>query len=153
MKKINYQNYKRPSDFMKFEQGENRIRVVSEGVIAMQHGLKTANRYVNLGFCTEKPDCPHCKKGNEPKRVWKWIVFDYANRDVKLLDAGPMLGNQLCEFGDDPQKFDVIVTRSGTGLDTKYKVTKAVKSESFTDDILVSIKNKKARLIDKYFKK
>lgn len=137
---------------MKFEQGENRIRVVSEGVIAMQHGLKTANRYVNLGFCTEKVDCPHCKKGNEPKRVWKWIVFDYEGKDVKLLDAGPMLGNQLCEFGDDPQNFDVIVTRTGEGLQTKYKARKAEESKEFSDDIKLSIKNKKRRLINKYFK-
>ncbi|KKK89257.1 hypothetical protein LCGC14_2734950 [marine sediment metagenome] len=115
MKKIDYKNYKKPSDFMSFKQGENRIRILSSGAIGFQHGMRTAKNFVNLGMCPENQDCIHCKKGYEPKLVWKWIIFDFEDMRVKLLDAGPMIGNQVAGVlgtkHGDPKDYDILIAR------------------------------------------
>lgn len=135
---------------MSFNQGDNRIRVVSSGGMGYQHGLKTAGRWVNLGLCTGDK-CIHCAKGNEAKRFWRWLVYDFNDNDVKMLDAGPMIGNQICEMAselnDDPQNYDMIVNRRGLGLKTQYTVKKASDTKEMTGDI----KAKKRYLINKYF--
>jgi hypothetical protein len=154
MKKIDYTNYKKPSDFMSFSEGENRIRIVSTGVIGFQHVMKTANRFVNLGLCTEDSTCEHCAKGYEPKRVWKWIVLDYSDMRIKILDAGPMLGNQICEIASisgDPEAYDIKVTRSGQKLQTEYTALKGQEGE-LPEEIKNNLEFSKKRLVNKYLK-
>src|SRR3954465_1197748 len=113
MKKIEIGNYKKPSDFMSFHEGENRIRVVSNGVMGFQHSMKTANRFINLGPCSETVDCPHCKKGYEPKMSWKWIIYDYEDPRVKILEAGPTIGNWIGSQKEEPKDYDIIINRIG----------------------------------------
>ena len=150
MKTIKYENYKKPSDFMTFLEGENKIRAVSTGVIGFQHGMRTANRYINLGLCSEDESCENCKKGYEPKRVWKWIVLDYADNRVKILDAGPMLGNQICELGD-PQEHDLLIQATGQKLKREYTTTKGEPVE-LPEDIKKTLEFSKKRLVNKYLK-
>lgn len=127
MKKIDYTTYQKPTDFLKFQVGDNKIRIISDGLLARFHGSRMGGRYVPLGLCTETGDCPHCQGGNEPKRVWRWVAYDYANKEVKLLDAGPMIGDQICviagELKMDPTECDLIINKVGVGLKTKYVVT------------------------------
>jgi hypothetical protein len=154
MKKIEYTNYKKPSDFMSFVEGENKIRIVSSGVVGFQHVMKTANRFVNLGPCSENDSCEHCQKGYEPKMAWKWMLLDYADMKVKILDAGPMLGNQICEIASingDPQDYDIIIVRVGQKLKTKYTTKKGEVSE-ISEEVKRSFKFAKKRLINKYLK-
>ena len=152
MKKIDYLNYKRPSDYMKFEQGDNRVRVVSSGAMGYSHGLKTARAWVPLGICTGE-GCEHCEKGNEAKRFWRWIVYDFNEDDLKMLDAGPVIGNGICELAAklkaDPQDYDIIVNRVGEKRNTKYSVSRAKDSKPMTNKDIAS---KKKYLIAKYFK-
>lgn len=154
MKTIQYANYKKPSDFMSFIEGQNTIRIVSSGVIGFQHGMRTANRFINLGVCSEDENCENCKKGYEPKRVWKWIIMDYADSRVKILDAGPMLGNQICEIASvsgDPQEYDLLITRVGQKLKTEYTVKKG-EAKALPDEITKNLEFAKKRLITKYLK-
>lgn len=155
MKKISYKNYKKPSDFLKFEPGDNKIRIISDGLLARFHGMRARGRYVPLGLCTEDGDCQHCKGGNEPKRVWRWIALDYANKEVKLLDAGPMIGNQICEKAaerdQDPQEYDLIINKQGQGLKTQYTVEVAKDSLDLKPEHLERMKPMRNFLIKKYF--
>lgn len=154
MKRIDYENYKKPSDFMSFVEGDNKIRIVSTGVIGFQHVMKTANRFINLGLCSEDETCENCRKGYEPKRVWKWIVLDYSDMKIKILDAGPMLGNQICGMGavsGDPQGYDVIVNRTGQKLKTEY-IAKMGETKELTEEIKKTLEFSKKRLVNKYLK-
>jgi len=151
MQKINYDNYKKPTDFIKFEQGDNKIRILSDGLLARFHGTRMGGRYVPLGLCTENGDCPHCRGNNEPKRVWRWVAFDYQNKEVKLLDAGPMIGNQICMLGGDPQEYDIIVNKVGEKLKTKYETRKAPESVAITEEKMNRLKPMVNFLIKKYF--
>jgi len=154
MKTISYENYKKPSDFMSFLEGDNKIRIVSSGVIGFQHGMRTANRFVNLGVCPEDDSCENCRKGYEPKRVWKWIILDYADNRIKILDAGPMLGNQICEMASvagDPQTYDILITRVGQKLKTEYTALKGDSSE-LPEEVKKNLEFSKKRLVNKYLK-
>ena len=143
---------------MKFEDGNNIIRVISTGVVGLQHSMKTANRFINLGPCPEDASCEHCKNGYEPRRVWKWIIFDYADRIVKILDAGPMIGNQICSLASqeqkDPQDFNIVINKRGTGFKTEYKcdiASKDLKIEEISEKEKEAFGFKKKRLVNKYF--
>lgn len=156
MKKINYSNYHKPNDFMSFKEGENRIRILSSGIIGFQHVMKTATRFVNLGPCTETKDCEHCKKGNEAKMAWKWIVYDYSSGRVKILDAGPMIGNQICDIAvinGEPKDYDILVLREGQGLKTQYECEKAKDNQNIPVEEVENVEFMKHRLIVKYFEK
>ncbi len=157
MKKIDYGNYKKPSDFMSFEQGDTQIRIISNGLLGYQHGMNTARGFVNLGICPEDETCEHCKKGYEPKLIWKWIVFDHTDSRVKLLDAGPMIGNQIAEkLGGkhgDPKEYDIVINRKGLKLETEYLCAKAKGDKEIPEKDQESFEFKKKRLINKYFKK
>lgn len=153
MHKIDYTNYKKPTDFASFKQGDNLVRIVSSGVMGYQHVMKTANRFVNLGICTEDENCQQCQKGNAPKRCWKWII--YLDGNVNILDAGAMLGNQICDIATehgDPQEYDLIVNKTGEKLKTRYTVKKADNNTEISPEIMRSISFKKKILINKYFK-
>lgn len=139
---------------MSFSEGENKIRIVSTGVIGFQHGMRTANRYINLGICPEDSTCEHCAKGYEPKRVWKWIVLDYSDNRVKILDAGPMLGNRICVIASvsgDPETYDIIVNRTGQKLKTEYTANKG-EAKELPEDITKNLEFSKKRLVSKYLK-
>lgn len=142
---------------MKFSQGENTIRIISAGMLGYQHSMKTANRYINLGLCSEDETCEHCQKGYEPKQVWKWIVYDYSDKRVKILDAGPMLGNKICEIATiegDPQEYDLKITRTGEKLKTQYpSVAKAKESQEIPEEEKKTFEFRKKRLISKFIAK
>ena len=153
MREIDYKTYKKPSDYIKFEEGDTPIRIISKGFIGLQHGLRGARGWVNLGFCTEDDTCEHCKKGNEAKRFWKWVVVDRKDNEVRLLDAGVMLGDGICQIAikeGDPTKYDLIVNRVGQKLKTKYIVKKSVANIPITKDDISKWQGMKRFIVNKY---
>jgi len=155
MKTIDYTTYRKPSDYQSFKQGDTTIRIISEGYIGLQHGMRTSVRWVNLGLCTELDTCEHCLKGNEPKRFWKWIVVDRATSEVKLRDAGVMLGDQICQIiqkNNGDTKYDIIVHREGEKLKTKYTARKSEKDLPITPDEVSRWKAQKRYIHNKHLK-
>lgn len=154
MKKIDYKSYQRPSDFAKFPQGQSTIRIVSSGGIAKKHGMRTATGYVPLGNCTEDANCKFCLQDNEPKIKWMWLCIFRPDNQVKLLDCGPMIGDAICKIAQnlnkDPQEYDLVITKAGEGLRTKYNV-KLGKETPLTAEEIEKMKAAKVLLIKKYF--
>lgn len=151
---IDYKTYKKPTDFLRFEQGDTTIRIISKGALGKRHGMKTANGYVPLGLCTESTDCEQCLKGNEPKRTWRWVAIEVGEKEPKVLDAGPMLGNEICNLASehgDPQEYDIVVNKSGFKLKTKYTAKKSSVDMTITPDEKDAFKSLKAFLVKKYF--
>lgn len=153
MKKIDYQTYTKPSDFVKFPQGNTTIRIISSGGLVKKHGMRMGGRYVPLGDCTETPECEFCLKGYEPKQKWIWIAYVWDTKEVKILDCGSMLGDAICklaqESNSDPQEFDILVSKTGKDLQTKY-TAKIGEKTKLTEEEITSMKNVKQFLIKKY---
>ena len=125
MKKIDYKTYTKPSDFLTLRQGDNPIQIISAGAIGKVHGSRMQGRYIPLGVCTENEACPFCMQGNEPKRVWRWIVIDKLSGETKLLNAGSTIGNEICLLAQtvgDPLQYEITISRAGLDKKTKYVV-------------------------------
>lgn len=152
MQKIDYSSYKKPSDFLKFEQGSNTIRILSGGGMMNKHSMKTSRGFVPLGEC-EGENCPHCLKGNVPKKQWIWIAINRTTGRVGVLETGIMIGNAICELAQeegDPEGYDLIISKKGEGLRTEYVVAKGG-SDPLTELEKKTIKLEKNYLIQKRF--
>ena len=115
------QDYEIPSSgsgglFAKLEPGENRFRFLDEPVMGYIYWINKS------GFRVKKPsDVP---TGEKSKHFWnmpvwiddevKYMEIDKATvlKDLAALDSNKEWGNLL--------EYDVIVTRSGEMMDTKY---------------------------------
>lgn len=130
--------YVKPSRFVKIENGENRVRLLSKGHLYWLYGRKMGGRYLShivrdgekVPDMFLKPD----KDGEipEPKRKYGWIAYDFRQQRVCILEAGPMLGHKLAELCETDvanfTKRDIIIQRSGEGFNTKHQV-------SFAEDV------------------
>lgn len=154
--KIDYKTYEKPSDFIKFKIGENKIIILSNGGMVKKHGMMTGRGYVPMGDCTETLDCPQCLKGNEPKQKWIWIAYLPLTRQVKVLDVGPQIGNSICEqvqkMQIDPIGYEIIINRIGLGRDSQYTTVLGSKVQLTEKDKLF-IEPTKKFLVKKYFEK
>lgn len=158
MKTIDYNSYQKPSNFVKFEQGDTKVLIVSDGVMLYEHGMRAGGRFVPLGKCTEKVDCEQCQKGNDASLKFKWIVYLPETGEVKVLSASPHLGDEICVIGkqinegkEQPTKtFEVVVNRTGMGKQTRYKVKKANKPAVIDPQSAIFIKQSRDFLFRKY---
>lgn len=141
MKKIDYSNYQKPSDFVKLQVGDNRIRIVSDGITCYEHGMVSGSRYVPLGICSQTAACEQCQKGNQPKLRYKWIVYLPEIGETRLLSVGPQIGDEICCLATkgDPRAYDIIINRNGVGKQSRYKVSKAKDSQPIEKEIIRKI--------------
>lgn len=149
MKKIDLKTYTKPTDFVRFPEGDTKVILVSEGGIFKKHGMKTATSYVPLGTCTEKPDCEWCLKGNEPKIKWMWVA--YVGGEVKVLDVGPMVGDGICTQAQENNLTEFtgsifLISKKGTQRNTKYTVRYVGQNSEKLDT-----ENAKKLMVKKYF--
>jgi len=141
MKKIDYNTYQKPSDYVKLQAGDNRIRIVSEGVICYEHGMMQGARYIPLGVCNQTAGCEQCQKGNQPKLRYKWIVYLPEFDETRLLSVGPQIGDEICCLAakGDPRAYDIIINRTGIGKQSRYKVSKAKESQPIEKETIRKI--------------
>lgn len=158
MKKIDYSTYEKPSWFVKFPQGDTKVLIVSEGVICYEHGMKTERGYVPLGVCSETTDCEQCRKGNDPNLKYKWVAYLPDTEEVRVLSTGPQIGDEICVIGKQINRtdnkvhttFEVIVTRTGVGRQTKYRVRKTSKQTKVDSQTAIFIKQSRDYLCQKF---
>lgn len=73
-------------------------------------------------------------------RKWAWPVYNHDEEEVQIFQGGSTIFNQieaLVQDDDwgDPVEYDIKVSRSGTGTDTKYNVSPSPKSKDVPTDI------------------
>ena len=121
----------RNTSFMKFQQGANKFRVVTNALIGFEY-WNTDNKPVRLKELPKKN--PADLKKNEDgtfsliKHFWAFLVIDREDNSIKQLmitqasimhAIEDLLTNP--EWGD-PQGYDLTVNRTGESLKTKYSV-------------------------------
>lgn len=112
---------------MKLEKGENRFRVLSDAVVGYEWWEDTDNGRKPTRVKTFEEAV---KSGVEPlKEFWAFAVWNNATQRVEVLEITQksimrsLHSLTLDEDWGDPKQYDVVVTRSGEGLETKYSVT------------------------------
>lgn len=125
------ENYETPQGgglYMKFQNGENKFRILSKPVIGwMDWHEKKPIRYPYK----QKPAAP---SGDKPlKHFWSMIVFDYFDKQIKILEITQATIQKAIETlakdedWGNPSSYDIKVTKSGVEKDTEYKVNPSPK--------------------------
>ena len=109
---------KENSKFLKLEEGQNIVRIVSDFIIR-QVTFKT-------GSTSTKYSC--------------WVI-NRKNGHLIMADFGASIIKQLKALSESPEYafdqlpgYDITITRLGTGMDTEYTVTPARKDTPLTDE-------------------
>lgn len=119
-----------PSNYMKFEDGENTFRVLSSAVTGFSYWTTSKKPVRSKMMFEETPDDAQLSKEGkfQPKHFWAFVVWNYKAERVQILeltqksiqDAILALVNNK-KWGD-PVKYDITVSKAGEGLDTEYTV-------------------------------
>jgi hypothetical protein len=113
------------SNYMRFQQGENRFRILSKPII----GWEDWKDKKPLRFqYNNKP-----KQAVDPtkpiKHFWAMVVWDYAKNKVSILEITQKsilsIIQGLCKDPDwgNPTEYDIKVKKTGSDMETKYETT------------------------------
>ena len=122
-----YEVPKTASNYMKFEEGKNRFRILSSAIVGYEwwsesNGVRKPNRVKTYDEAVEQ--------GIDPlKPFWAFVVWNYQQSKVQILELTQKgLMNSIKALVDDdewgaPQEYDLTVTRTGKDKETKYALT------------------------------
>lgn len=125
-------DYKIPttSNYMKFQEGDNKFRVLSSAIVGWEY-WNTDNKPVRNkeNWKTVPDDIKVDKDGNiKISHFWAFIVWNYNEQKVQILQItqkGIMKYIQSLvknpKWGN-PRGYDLIVNKTGSGLETDYSI-------------------------------
>ena len=130
-------NYKIPtvSDYMKFAKGKNKFRVLDSAIVGHEYWMdidgKRVHKRKRIG---EVIPMGEVGEGGL-KHFWAFPVFNRENEKIQILQiTQKSIMNAIKDLTKDddwgdPKGYDLVVTRTGDGLDTRYSVMPSPKSE------------------------
>lgn len=132
--------------YMRFEQGENKFRVMSEPIMGEEFWKEVDGKRTPVRF---KPDEPIKIEEVDPdtrKHFWAMVVWNYKAKKLQILEITQKTIQQAIkaydrndDFGDF-REYDLTVTRTGEGLKTEYQVM-ASPPKKVDDEIQKAYKN------------
>jgi hypothetical protein len=142
----NYETPQGAGSYMKFQQGENKFRILSKPVIGwLDWKDKVPHRF---GY-KNKPAQP---LGEQPiKHFWAMVVFDYTDKQVKILEITQATIQKAIEHlakdedWGSPGDYDLKVTKTGQDKATEYNVNPSPK-KAVSEDIKAACKAKPCNL-------
>jgi len=129
-------------NYMKFQEGANRFRILSSPIIGYEwfeekeDGTKKPVR-VAMGVTLPKLD--------GIKHFWAMPIWDYEEEKVKILEItqkGLMTSIKALASDEDwgsPVNYDLVVTREGKSMDTKYSLNPKPAKE-LSGEIIIAFK-------------
>ena len=127
-------------DFIKLQVGENRIRVVQEPVERGEMHFSNKQSFPCTGqgcqYCASAvPDIKKCSN------KYLFSVIDRVSGSLSLLETGAMIYGKLFELSqssdwgfDSVPHFDMVIVKSGAGLETRYEVNPCPATELSEED-------------------
>ena len=113
-------------EFFRPQQGESKVRILTA---AEPIGSHFKGKGGPPGICTLGDDCGYCRQ-NIKKTVKVWIyVLDREDETIKLGELPWSVFKQTGELGSNSEHgykdlppYDLLITRTGEGMGTKYSV-------------------------------
>ena len=124
-------DYKLPesNSFMRFQAGKNRFRIMSPLTTGYEYWNVDNKPVRSREMPTETPDGKTEEDGKvKISHFWALVVYNYATESFQLLEITQkgimkyILNLVNDESWGAPQGYDLVVTREGDGLNTKYTV-------------------------------
>ncbi len=122
------------SKYMRFEQPENRFRVLSSAIVGYELWVegKPQRRKTAEEFTSEqllKADINRfTNKKKTPQYFWAFVVFNYQTQNIEILEVTQVTVMRGIEdylndtdYGD-PKGYDLIVVRDDSGERVEYRV-------------------------------
>ena len=131
------QDYEAPEgggNFMKLQDGENRIRIMSKPIVGW---LDWKDKKPFRFPMKNKPEKP-LEKG-PIKHFWAFVVWNYETQSIQILEITQQtVQAAIANLSKDdewgaPYHYDIKITKKGKDLDTKYAVTPSPKKQ-ITDE-------------------
>lgn len=131
----NYTAPKPNSNYMKFQQGDNRFRVLSEHpIIGYEYWTPDNKPIRSKEMPKEQPENmrirdPKMHWMTNVKHFWAFVVWDYSDQKLKILQiTQASIQNSLTGLFKDkdwghPSTFDIVITKTGEKMETRYQVT------------------------------
>jgi len=119
------QDYETPNsggNYMKFETGENRFRILSKPIIGWQDWKDKKPYRFRMNEKPEKPFDPT----KAIKHFWAMIVWNCTKSKIEVLEITQVsVQSAISNLYKDadwgaPFGYDIKVTKTGSGLDTEY---------------------------------
>lgn len=123
--------YKLPTEegnYMKFRDGENKIRILSEPILGWLDW--DDNRQPHRTPLDQKPTKSLSSKLDaKVKHFWAMVVWNYQEEKVQILEiTQSTIQKAINTFVADPDygspfDYDIVISKSGAELKTEYQVT------------------------------
>lgn len=128
----------REGNWMKFKEGDNKIRLVSDCV---DFGNHFDTQLKKSFICTGKETCKYCQAGDKSRvQFYAWII-DREDGEIKLTQFGYSIYKAIEKLAKSEDyafekvpNYDINVTRKGKGLDTEYSILADRKDTKLTKE-------------------
>lgn len=130
-----YEVPKAVNNYMKFEQGVNRFRVLSSAVVgnvfwatAENQSRRPIRRKMDANISGSELGMDKDGRPEKVKHFWAFVVWNYQDNMVQILEITQKtimtVIEDLVSDSDwgDPKKYDITVTKKGEKLETEYTV-------------------------------
>lgn len=145
-------NYEVPTaegGYMRFEEGENKFRVLSEPILGNEYWTDTdGGRKPNRFRMSEPIDVSKVPDPAQIKHFWAMVVWNYKANRLQVLEITQKTIQQAIAAYDrnpdwgDFRDYDLTVVRKGEGLNTEYQVM-ASPQKQISDEIKEAYKSAK----------
>lgn len=142
-----YETPKQNNHYMKLEEGENKIRILSRPILGWEDWKDTKPIRFKYKDRPEKPINPE----KPIRHFWSFIVYNYANQEIQILHVTQSSIKKaieaLCadsEWGS-PHQYDLKITKSGEGMKTEYSINPSP-HKPITDEMRKKFKERKCHL-------
>ena len=145
------------SEFIKLNQGGNRIRIVSLPVEKWKHFDKIKKQSVECAG----DGCYHCQSGDRVRHSYFFNAIDVSDQtgrhnagqdptaEIKIMEVGSMVYGQYYDLSisddwtfDEIPDYDLLIIKSGDGMETKYN-TQATPKRALSDNDRMAVANAK----------
>lgn len=120
----NYQAPASAGNYMKIQDGENKIRILSKPILGWEDWVD--EKPLRYRF-ESKPAKPHDPK-KPIRHFWAFIVWNYQEEKIQILQISQATIRSkievLCKDSDwgDPYFYDIKIIRTGASTDTEYSI-------------------------------
>jgi len=116
--------------YMKLLFGDNRFRILSFPILGWEYWKDLPNgkrQPVRMRMSDSRPD--DLVDPGDYKHFWAMVVFNYATKNIEILELtqGGIQKtlrslSQDADWGSPVLKYDIVITRTGEGMETRYLV-------------------------------
>jgi len=143
-----------PSNYMKFQEGLNRIRILGSAIVGFEYFTVDNKPIRSKEAFKETP--ADIKENGKVKAFWAFPVYNYQTKTVQILevtqktimkDIKSLVDNS--KWGN-PIMYDIAITKTGEGLETEYSTQGEPPIGEPSDEIKTAFMEKTIKLENLY---